>query len=181
MNQIKDFFEYIFNAIKIWIIVQPWEQGIRVRKGKKIKKLEGGMYFRIPYLDSVYIQECRLRMVQVCLQTLTSKDLKTITINSALGYSIVDIEKLYQTLYHPEGTLTNIAMSEVSDFIYNNNIDNITPLKIEEAVLKKLNISDYGLKFEYFKVTNFASVRTFRIIQDGQSWVDNGLKLDNKK
>ncbi len=24
MNQIKDFIDYIINAIKIWIIVQPW-------------------------------------------------------------------------------------------------------------------------------------------------------------
>ncbi len=45
MNQLKDFFEYIFNAFKIWIIVQPWQTGIRVRAGNKIKKLEKGILF----------------------------------------------------------------------------------------------------------------------------------------
>lgn len=181
MNQVKDFIEYIFNAFKIWVIVQPWEQGIRVRLGKNITKLKSGIYFRIPYVDSIYIQECRLRMIQLCMQTLTSKDLKTVTINSALGYSITDIEKLYNTLYHPEGTISNMAMSEVSDFILKNDLSEIDPQKIEAAVIAKLNAEDYGLKFEYFRITNFASVRTFRLIQDSQSWVDNSLKMNEKK
>lgn len=43
MNQVKEFFEYIFNAIKILVIVQPWESGLRVRLGRyeaEIKKRE---------------------------------------------------------------------------------------------------------------------------------------------
>lgn len=181
MNQIKDFFEYIFNSIKIWVIVQPWEQGIRVRSGNHIKKLNAGIHFKIPYLDSVYVQETRLRMIQLCLQTLTSKDLKTLTINSSLGYSITNIELLYNTLYHPEGTISNMAMSEISDFIFKNNLSDIDPSSIEQAVLAKLNAENYGLKFEYFRITNFAAVRTYRLIQDSQSWVDNSLKMNEKK
>jgi len=50
-----------------------------------------------------------------------------------------------------------------------------------EFNINQLKDTDYGLTFEYFKVTNFASVRTFRLIQDSQSWIDNGLKLDEKK
>lgn len=181
MNQIKDFFEYVFSVLKIWIIIQPWEQGLIVRKGKRIRKVSGGIYFKIPYIDSVYVQENRTRMVQICIQTLTTKDIKTVTLNSAFGYRITDLEKLYDSLYHPEGTLTNMAMGYVSDFVWSKNINEITPLSIEKFVLEKLNQEDYGLEFEYFKITNFASVKTFRLIQDGQSWTDNNLKLDEKK
>jgi len=181
MNQVKEFLEYIFNAFKIWIIVQPWEQCLRVRSGKKITKLSGGIYFRIPYLDSLYIQETRLRVVGLSIQTLTSKDFKTITLNSAVGYSITSIETLYNTLYHPESTIQNMAMSEISEFIYKNDLEDIKPLVIEKAVLEKLNAENYGIKFEYFKITNFAVVRTYRIIQDHQSWTDNTLDMTVKK
>lgn len=180
MNQVKDFFEYVFNAIKIWIIVQPWQTGIRVRNGTEIKKLTGGIYFRLPYFDSIFIQENRLRVASMPIQTLTSKDLKTITINGAVGYIITDIEKLYQTLFHPETTIANITMSEVADFIFKNKLDDINPNSIENAVLSKLNSDDYGLKFEYFRITNFAVVRTFRLIQD-QSWISEGLSMNEKK
>jgi hypothetical protein len=181
MNQIKDFLEYVFNVFKIWVIIQPWEQGLIVRKGTSIRKVDGGIYFKIPYIDSVYVQETRTRMVQATLQTLTTKDGKTITLNSAFGYKIKDIEKLYSSLYHPEGTVTNIIMGHVSDFIWTNSSLEITPYLIEKHVLDKMITTDYGLVFEYFKITNFASVRTFRLIQDNQSWVDNSLKLDDKK
>lgn len=180
MNQVKDFFEYIFNAIKIWIIVQPWQTGIRVRNGKTIKKLIGGIYFRLPYFDSVFIQENRLRVTEMPMQTLTSKDIKTITLNSSFGYSISDIQKLYETLYHPEKTLQNIAMSEVANFIWNNELYSITPESLENAVLQKLKADDYGINFEYFRITNFAVVRTYRLIQD-QSWISEGLIMNDKK
>lgn len=180
MNQIQQFFDYFFNTIKIWIIVQPWQTGIRVRAGKRIKKLSGGIYFRIPYLDSVYIQENRLRVASMPIQTLTSSDFKTITINGSIGYIINDIEKLYKKLYHPDTTIVNITMSVVAGFIFNSKAQEIDSDKIEKVVLEKLNTADYGLTFEYYKVTNFAVVKTFRLIQD-QSWVDEGVKMDEKK
>lgn len=180
MNQVQQFFEYITNAIKIFVIVQPWQTGIRVRNGNKIKKLEKGIYFRIPYFDSVFIQESRLRVGEVPIQTLTSKDLQTLTVSSSFGYSVKDIETLYNTLYHPEETLQNIAMSEVANFVFTNDIKDVTPDSIEKAVLSKFNDNDYGLNFEYFKVANFAVVKTFRLIQD-QSYSYSRLDMESKK
>jgi len=180
MNQVKELFEYIFNAIKIWIIVQPWQQGLRVRNGKSIKLLNGGIYFRIPYFDSIFVQEIRLRTILLPIQTLTSKDLKTITISSCIGYSITSLEQLYKTLHHPETTLQNIAMSQISEFIFKNNLNDITPEIIENNIISKLNNENYGIKFEYFKITSFAVVRTYRLIQDN-GYVYEGLSMDNKK
>lgn len=180
MGQIQEFINYILQSVKIWIIVQPWETGLIVRSGKRIKKVSRGIYFKIPYFDSVYIQESRLRVLPLPIQTLTTKDLKTITLNGAVGYSIESVETLYQTLYHPETTISNIVMSEISDFIYSKHLKEITPNEIQDTVFKKLSAHQYGLRFEYFKLTNFAVVRTYRLIQD-QSWTDETLKMDKKK
>jgi hypothetical protein len=180
MNQVQQFFEYIFNAVKVFIIIQPWQTGLRVRNGRKIKKLNKGIYFRIPYFDSVFIQETRLRVGEVPIQTLTSKDLQTLTISSSFGYSVEDIETLYNTLYHPEETLQNIAMSEVANFVFTNNIKDITPDNIEKSVLDKFKEMGYGLNFEYFKIANFAVVKTFRLIQD-QSYGYSRLDMEDKR
>ena len=179
-NQFQQLFEYLFNVIKIWIIVQPWQTSIRVRCGKTIKKLDKGIYFRIPYFDSVFIQEKRLRITTMPIQTLTTSDQKTITVSGAVGYIINDIEKLYQTLYHPETTINNIVLSEVAEFIHSKKLDKITPSLIEKNVLDKLQETDYGLNFKYFRITNFAVVRTYRLIQD-HTWVDEGLAMDDRK
>jgi regulator of protease activity HflC (stomatin/prohibitin superfamily) len=180
MNQFKEFMQWLINAVKIWVIVQPWETGLRVRSGKDIKKIEGGLHFKIPYLDSIYVQEKRLRICTIPIQTLTTKDGEAITIDTSLGYSVSNIKQLYNTLFHPETTVSNIAKSEVAEYIFSRNSADIIPKELEIEVLKQLQKEDYGLKIEYFKIATFARVKTFRIIQD-QSWTQNELKMTDKK
>ena len=175
-----EFLEYIFNAFKIWVIVQKWESGLRVRKGKRIKLLKPGLHFKIPYFDSVYVQEVRLRIVSMPTQTITTKDGLTITLSAAIGYSITDIQKLYLTLFHPETTIKNMAMSYISDYISNNNYKDINLADIETSTNEHLKKLDYGIDFSYLKLTNFAQVRTYRLIQD-RNWFSEGLQMTDKK
>lgn len=180
MNSIKDLLDYILNVFKIWVIVQPWEQGLRVRCGKNIKLVTSGMYFKIPYLDSYYIQSIRLRVISLPMQTVTTQDMQTITLTGSIGYQITDIRKMYSDLYHPELTLSNIVMNELADYVYNNKLSDIKAGNAEANVLSKVEKLDYGISIQYFKLTNFAVVKTFRLIQD-HSWVAEGIVLDVKK
>ena len=180
MNQVQQFLEYIFNSFKIWVIVQPWEAGIRVRLGKKVKRLKKGLYFKIPYVDSVYVQETRLRVVSMPVQTLTTKDGKTVTFSAVLGYTVEDVEILYKTVYHTEQTVINIAMSDSTEYILSTDLRDINFETIESVILHKINGAKYGLNMSYYKMTNFAAVRTFRLIQD-QNWFHEGNDMDKKK
>lgn len=180
MNSAKEFFQWLLDSVKIWVIVQPWEAGIRTRAGKRTKYLEAGCHFKIPYFDNVYVQEKRMRVADVPMQTCTTKDLQTITIKSALGYSIRDIKQLYDTLYHPETSLINIATGEIAELIFRSDCKEIHPGDIEEAVLNKLREFDYGIEFNNFKITNFAVVKTFRLLQEN-SYSYEGLNMDKKK
>lgn len=180
MNQVKEFLEYIFNAFKIWVIVQSWESALIVRNGKRIKEVSGGIFFKLPYFDSVFVQENRLRVIILPIQTITTKDGHTVTLSASLGYSIESIKQLYKKLFHPESTLQNMSMAYLSEHIYKSDLKEISPAMIEELILNELRKGDYGLQYEYFKITNFAVVKTFRLIQD-QSWVYEGLSMSSKK
>jgi regulator of protease activity HflC (stomatin/prohibitin superfamily) len=179
MNSIKDFLDYLLNAFKIWVIVQPWEQALRVRCGKNIRLVHGGIYFKIPYIDSFYIQQVRLRVISLPMQTVTSKDGKTITLAGSIGYQITDIKKMYTNLYHPELTLSNIVMNELAQYIYTNDLLDIKVDEIEVKMTAKMQGLDYGISVESFKLLNFSIVKTFRLIQD-HSWVPEGMALDVK-
>lgn len=181
MGSIRELLDYILNVFKFWIIVQPWERAIRVRFGKNQRLLGGGLHFRIPLLDNFYIQCVRLRVIQLSIQTLTSKDIKTVTLNGCVGYEITNIETLYNTMLYPEKTISNIVQGEIADYIYTHDIQAISPAEIESHVMGKLNDLDkYGINVTYFKLTNFAVVRTYRLIQD-HSWVTEGIKLTESK
>lgn len=180
MNWIKDTIEYVTNLVKIWVIIQPWEAGVRVRMGKSSKTLGPGIYFRLPYIDSVYVQPIRLRVVQNPVQTITTKDNHTVTVTVVAGYSITDIQRLYKTLHAPDSTLSNITLGKVSDYVSTHNLSDITTKDIEKALISGRDNEDYGVKFEYAKVVGFANVRTYRLIQDS-SWMPQDVKLDEKK
>lgn len=180
MNQLKEFFQWILDAVKVWIIIQPWEAALIVRSGKKIRKVNGGIYFRIPYLDSVYVQETRLRISEMSMQTLTTKDGQTITMNCPIGYQITDLEKLYNTLYKPETTIEGIIKSEIASYVFEKKSNDVKPKDIEKRVIEHLKTLNYGLDFTFTTISNFAIVRTFRLIQD-QSWSYEGLSMTQKK
>ena len=83
-------------------------------------------------------------------------------------------------MVHPELTISNIAMAAISDYVYQNEIGTISITDIENTVLEKLKTEKYGINISYFKLLNFAVVRTYRLIQD-QSWSDHGINLNNSR
>lgn len=180
MNSAKELLQYLFNAIKIWVIIQPWEQAVRTRGGKNQKLLNSGIYFKIPYFDSIFVQETRLRICDMPMFTATTKDDKSITIGLTIGYSLEDISKMYNTLFHPETTIRNIATSEMCSIIYNSNMLDIKPIELESKILEYLKTLDYGMKFQSVKINNFAIVRTYRLIQD-RNWTGETVKMNEKR
>lgn len=180
MGSIRELIDYILNVFKFWIIVQPWEQAVRTRFGKNKKVMYGGTHFRIPFMDSFYVQCIRLRVANMPMQNLTTKDLKTVTLNGSIGYSISNIATLYDTMYEPESTITGIAMGAIADYIYTHDSIDINAQDIEKTVLETLDLKKYGLEVSYYKLINFAIVRTYRLIQD-QSLIYRSETLNNSK
>lgn len=169
MNWVKDLFDYLFKTFQWWVVVLPWEQGIRVRLGKKKTIMNAGTYLKIPIIHSVSVQSTRKRFVQIPTQTLTTRDGVTITIQGSIGYAIKNIERLYETIYHPESTLVALAARSIAQFVSTNDATSITPFSIQNNGHQSVITEDYGLGDVEIAITGFAKVKTFRLIQD-PSW-----------
>jgi regulator of protease activity HflC (stomatin/prohibitin superfamily) len=166
MNIVKDLIDYISRLFTWWVVVMPWEQGIRVTFGKKLILMNEGVYLKLPLIHKVYVQEKRLRVMTMPMQTVTTADGHPITISLAVGYSIKDIVRLYNTLYQPDTTIQNIVSSSVASFVSSKSLVDCNPKEIETVVLANINVEYYGLEYSYIRVVNYASVRTLRLIQD---------------
>lgn len=122
MNWVKELIDYLSKIFQWYIMVSPWEKGIRIRLGNRQKLLNPGTHFRIPFIDTVYVQPCRIRVAHLSAQTATSKDGHSVTFAIAVGYSIADIEKLYNSVNEPERTIANIVQGEATHYISINNL-----------------------------------------------------------
>lgn len=176
MNVFKDLIDYVTKLFTWWVVIMPWEQGIRVTFGKKCIVLNEGMFLKLPLVHKIYVQEKRLRVLNLPVQTVSTRDGFALTISCSVGYSIVDIHKLYNTLYQPDMSIQNIVSSKVSEFISKHDLQECKPSEIESKLNESIQATDYGLKYDYVKIINFAHVKTFRLIQD-QSYMYEGLNL----
>jgi hypothetical protein len=147
-----------------WVIVAPWEQALRVRFGKKVARLDAGIYFNIPFIDKVYKQSVRRRLNVIRPQTLTTLDRHVITYCGAIGYSVEDLEKLYDTLEAPNDTIENEVCGIIARFIATHNLRECSSKEIESEVMAMLDLKKYGLAGQEFYMTSFATCKTYRFI-----------------
>ena len=161
---IADVLARVGNLFRWWVTVAPWEQAVRVRLGKHVEVLGAGVHLRIPGVDRVFRQSTRRRFTSVPTQTVTTKDGRTITISGALAYAIGDIGKLYDTVHHAEDTLETEAQASVAKFIRAHTLDLCDPGEVEKHVTEDIDLSRYGIVDVEFSITDFAVVRTFRLI-----------------
>lgn len=147
-----------------WVTVDPWEQGLRVRFGKKTTLLSPGVHLRIPIIDQIFKQTVRRRFSAVPTQTLTTADGKTVTVAGSLGYTIIDLERLYATLHHAEATLEAEAQGIISDYIIRMEYEGFTPSALQAFVEDNLDFECYGIGSPEFIITTFVQVKTIRLL-----------------
>ena len=175
MELLNSITAFVSKFFQWWFTVMPWEQAIRVRNGKHVKLLGAGLYFKIPFIDAIYIQTTRMRMVDSPMQTVSTRDNSAVTIKSAIGYSIGNIEVLYKTLYHPETTLVSLTTSLIGEYVRKNDSNLISPENIEAFVVENLKPERYGLVGLTVKITTLATVKTFRLIQDSSNFYEQSI------
>jgi regulator of protease activity HflC (stomatin/prohibitin superfamily) len=179
MEWIRQIWDQISTLFKWWVIIMPWEAGLRIRFGKKIKTLDAGIHFRIPYIDTCYRQSTRIAFINISPQTLTTKTGETVTISLIIGYSISDILKVHTSVSEIQGALTGKVAGCVSDFISTTEIDKCKPKDVELHAIQTLSEEDWGIDIEEIKVTSYAIVKTYRLIQD-PNWMSTSHTLDTK-
>lgn len=159
-------FQGLGNLVKWWVSIMPWEAGLRIKFGKHVTLLGPGIHLRIPLVHTVYRQGTRMRRIDMAVQTITTRDRVAITLGATLGYRIGNIQTLYETLHDAEGTLSNLVQSAIAEYINTHDATECSPHTLEEAVNATLNFQKYGLEDATISLTDFAAVRTYRLIQD---------------
>src|SRR6267143_1793761 len=100
-----------------WIVVAPWERGLRIRLGKAAAELAPGIHWRIPFLDRIYLQSVRTRTITETYQTISSQDGCTLVLSIAIDFVITDLRQMFDTLSSPEATLKCRATAAIAEFV----------------------------------------------------------------
>ena len=177
MEMLSTLFRQFGELLTWWVMISPWEQALRVRAGKHVRRLGAGLHFRIPFLDVVMVQSVRLRVVGLSIQTVMTKDRRALTVAGALGFAVDDIEKLYQTLHHAQDTLMTMSAMAIAESAEQVNSGDLTSGQLSRSASAMIDFSAYGLSHGEVRITDFAFVRTYRLISDSR-WGQYGQALN---
>ena len=164
-----------FGRFRIFYIVMPWEQAIRVRLGSRVKLVGPGFHWKFPFLDRVFTQNIRLHVVSSCSQTLEGEDGKAIAVVACIGFSIRSLLDVYKSVQHLDEALYSWASAEIAERIGGD----CTREQLEALVTAGLEekAGSWGIKVEFCRITDYARVRVFRLMQSDR-WSRPGPDLD---
>ena len=164
MNWLQQIADWL-NRVRFWYTVRPWEQAIRVRCGRWIVAISPGLHFRIPLLDEVFCQNVRQRVLNLPVQTVTTADGKAVTLSGAVRWRIADVELIYQKLHTPEDWIYNTVLAAIGDTVFSAT-SAISPAMVGDAATVAVQAQAFkmGLEIEAVSITDFAMVRTYRLI-----------------
>lgn len=171
MMWVSNLLKSLSKPFQWWVVVAPWEQGLRVRLGKRTTLLMPGIHWRIPYLDRLYRICTRMRMVSENGQTITTADGRVVTIGVAVEYAIADARRLFETVARPEETLLAKTQAIVADYVCRAESKGLTSKAVQEHATEHLDVGAWGLKNVKAYVLTFAFVRTYRLLQSGDQRV----------
>lgn len=165
MEWLTKLLQNVTGLFRWWIIIAPWEQGVRIRLGREAALLLPGPHLRIPLLDRVYVVAVRLRMVQGRSQTVATKDGAVVAVGCAIQYSVRDASQLFKTISDPELTMMARVRAAVAEVISEVNREGLTRDMIQEAAVESIKGEDWGLENVTVRVIDMAFVRTYRLMQ----------------
>ena len=179
MEWLQTFMTRFAEAFRWLWILQPWEQALRVRRGKTIVKFHGGLHFKIPYFDYIFKQNCRWRLSEVPSQTVTTLDGKSITLSGAVGYRVNDVTPLYMKLHMAEETIARKTQGIISSYIAWHHFPDCSPEKVMQHVDNTLSLGEFGLVEVDYILKDFAVVKTYRFITgEVDGYMSNTLQTD---
>lgn len=181
----SEFFRSLISGarrLRPFVVVGPWEQGVRIRFGKTAKLLGPGWHWIIPILDRVIVHGVQRRTVNIPMQTVTTSDGIPITIAGACAYTIKDLLTLYRELHCPDDAVISFSQGAVAKYITTNSVTKINPASIAAFVVEETDLSKYGLSQIEVFITDMVRVKTYRIINDSRynSFGDT-LRLTSKQ
>lgn len=166
MNSLFEWLAEVARTIQLWVVVLPWERAVRVRMGNHSKVLEPGMHLKLPIIDKIWPVNNRLRFAAFPAQTLTTLDGKTMTVGGTVGFRISDPLQAMLSMQQPEYSCAALIQSCVSSYIASRTADELDKAELETEAAEQLRRAAPGFVFEFVTVSDWASVRAIRLLQE---------------
>lgn len=157
--------QFIHELLPIFII-DEWEEAIILRNGKYIKTVKPGLYFKIPFFDSVWKHTVITQSIDIPPQSITTADGENVVVKGIIRFSIIDIKTFLTTITKPQDVLTDTTGGMIREIIEDTRWINV--IDIDKRLTSEVGkfVKKWGIKVEKVTLTDLQIANSIRIIQD---------------
>jgi regulator of protease activity HflC (stomatin/prohibitin superfamily) len=158
VNQLLEWISRLFGSWKFWVVIAPWDIGIRVRLGKKAARLDPGPHWRIPFFDEVTLVNTRLRISGTPPITIQGENGKCRTITLSVGFFIRDPLLAVMQFDYPATAVQGYAQAQAARLVP------------EEECMDELQavFETAGVEIAFVRYVEDVEAQTIRLLQN--SW-----------
>jgi hypothetical protein len=89
------------------------------------------------------------------------------------------MKKMFHNLHEPDSTLGQMVMAKIAQYVHSNDFKECSPAQIETN-LDDIDVEHYGLGKAYVNITQYAVVKTYRLIQDQAYELHSAIGIDRQ-
>lgn len=166
MQAFIDFLLQVWRDLLCFKIIAPWEEGLRVRFGKRYRAFGPGVHFKLPFFDQFHVMNVRRQTVDLEDQTVETKDGVPVLVSLSLQYEIRNVANVFVKVQDFDVSLLTEAMNIVAAWINTHLYEECT---IERVVrdnyepIRKIGF-EWGCTVLRLSVNNLARHRVYRLV-----------------
>ncbi len=169
-DRLFDFISDVWEWLIPWVVIDQYEKGVVLRLGKFNRVINPGLNFMLP----LGIEECKYETVvrqtsYLDVQSLTTKDGKSVSLGGIVIYLISDIRKFLLDIDEGENDMNNIVYGIISDTAEATKWDEIRTPEFNDLVFvdAQAQCDDYcGVTILAIKWSDKATARNLRLWND---------------
>jgi regulator of protease activity HflC (stomatin/prohibitin superfamily) len=171
MPPLLEWLSSLLSQWKAWIVVPPWDVGLRVRLGKNAVALGPGIHFRIPFIDDITLINTRMRIVGTPPVTIDGEGNRVRMIKASVGMRIVDPLKAMMQFSDPHSVLQSRAQALLADE------------PTAQACRDQLRqiFEPYGIEIDFVSFVENVHARALRLMQEQWGPQSSELATANQK
>ena len=149
--------------------IKATEEGVLYTRAS-FKKMGPGIHIYLPLWSDYYTFPVKRNTLDLPAQILITLDDKSIYIEVAVVYSIQDIVKALVETYDLEDTIRDVAQGSVKNIIVSSTFEKLKNEQesIDMSLTEELReeLFSYGIDVKKVFITNIATVKVYRVIQN---------------
>lgn len=168
MQAFVDLLRSFFQSLQMWVIINPWERGLRTRLGKHIKVLQPGIHIMLPIIDETLTLTITPQIINLPNQSVNTSDSVAVAISGAVEYGIIDVRRAMLNVQDFDESLQNLAMGITAHFVAEREYHECELIDLEEQICAGIReaCESWGLDVRRVYLTDFVEHKVYRVMSD---------------